>query len=251
MLYHVQVIIEVTEMLHKASLLIDDVEDSSKMRHGFPAAHSIYGVPSVINSANYVYFLSLEKILALDHPEAIQVFTRHLLELHRGQGLDMHWRGNNICPTEQQYCNMVLQKTGGLFALAVDLMQLFSNWKQDLKPLVDTLGLFVQILNDYSNLCSHEKGSFCEDLTEGKFSFVIIHAIRSRPESTEVQSILKQRTENKHIKQYCVDCMEKTGSFAYTRQTLQKLEAKAYGLITSLGGNVQLENLVKHLSKMP
>jgi len=64
----VQVIIEVTEMLHNASLLIDDIEDSSTLRRGFPVAHSIYGVPAVINSANYVYFLGLEKVLALEHP---------------------------------------------------------------------------------------------------------------------------------------------------------------------------------------
>lgn len=240
-------------MLHNASLLIDDIEDSSKLRRGFPVAHSIYGIPSVINSANYVYFLGLEKVLTLEHPEAVQVFTRQLLELHRGQGLDIHWRDTYTCPTEQEYRNMVLQKTGGLFGLAVGLMQLFSNWKQDLKPLLDTLGLFFQIRDDYANLSSREYSenkSFCEDLTEGKFSFPTIHAIWSRPESTQVQNILRQRTENIDIKRYCVDYLEKVGSFAYTRQTLQDLEAEAYRLIREFGGNPQLESLVRHLSQM-
>lgn len=68
-----QIIIEVTEMLHNASLLIDDIEDNSKLRRGFPVAHSIYGIPSVINSANYVYFLGLEKVLTLDHPDAVKL----------------------------------------------------------------------------------------------------------------------------------------------------------------------------------
>ncbi|KAM9558878.1 geranylgeranyl pyrophosphate synthase isoform 2-T4 [Salvelinus alpinus] len=247
------VIIEVTEMLHNASLLIDDIEDSSTLRRGFPVAHSIYGVPSVINSANYVYFLGLEKVLTLDHPEAVHLFTRQLLELHRGQGLDIHWRDTYTCPTESQYRTMVLQKTGGLFGLAVGLMQLFSGWKQDLKPLLDTLGLFFQIRDDYANLNSteySENKSFCEDLTEGKFSFPTIHAIWSRPESTQVQNILRQRTENVDIKRYCVDYLEKVGSFAYTRETLRGLEAEAYRLITDLGGNPELEGLVKHLSKM-
>ncbi|XP_023267595.1 geranylgeranyl pyrophosphate synthase isoform X2 [Seriola lalandi dorsalis] len=248
-----QVIIEVTEMLHNASLLIDDIEDSSKLRRGFPVAHSIYGIPSVINSANYVYFLGLEKVLTLEHPEAVQVFTRQLLELHRGQGMDIHWRDSYTCPTEQEYRNMVLQKTGGLFGLAVGLMQLFSDWKQDLKPLLDTLGLFFQIRDDYCNLHSleySENKSFCEDLTEGKFSFITIHAIWVRPESTQVQNILRQRTENIDIKRYCVDYLEKVGSFAYTRQTLRDLEKDAYHLIADLGGNPQLENLIKHLSEM-
>ncbi|XP_072293242.1 geranylgeranyl pyrophosphate synthase [Eucyclogobius newberryi] len=248
-----QVIIEVTEMLHNASLLIDDIEDSSKLRRGFPVAHSIYGIPSVINSANYVYFLGLEKVLTLEHPEAVKVFSSQLLELHRGQGLDIFWRDTYTCPTEEEYRNMVLQKTGGLFGLAVGLMQLFSEWKQDLKPLLDTLGLFFQIRDDYANLNSKEYSenkSFCEDLTEGKFSFPTIHAIWSCPESTQVQNILRQRTENMDIKKYCVDYLEKVGSFEYTRKTLWDLEAEAYRLIKALGGNPQLESLVKQLSQM-
>lgn len=248
-----QVIIEVTEMLHNASLLIDDIEDSSKLRRGFPVAHSIYGVPSVINSANYVYFLGLEKVLTLEHPEAVRVFTRQLLELHRGQGLDIFWRDTYTCPTEDEYRKMVLQKTGGLFGLAVGLMQLFSEWKHDLKPLLDTLGLFFQIRDDYANLSSKEYSenkSFCEDLTEGKFSFPTIHAIWSQPESTQVQNILRQRTENMDVKKYCVDYLEKVGSFAYTRKTLRELEAESYALIRGFGGNPQLESLVKLLSNM-
>ena len=240
-------------MLHNASLLIDDIEDSSTLRRGFPVAHSIYGVPSVINSANYVYFLGLEKVLTLEHPEAVRVFTRQLLELHRGQGLDIHWRDTYTCPSEQEYRAMVLQKTGGLFGLAVGLMQLFSGWGRDLKPLLDTLGLFFQIRDDYANLRSREYSenkSFCEDLTEGKFSFPTMHAIWSRPESTQVQNILRQRTDNADIKRYCVDYLEKVGSFAYTRQTLRTLEEDTYRLIRELGGNPELESLVKHLGRM-
>ncbi|KAG7334303.1 hypothetical protein KOW79_002710 [Hemibagrus wyckioides] len=246
-----QIIIEVTEMLHNASLLIDDIEDSSKLRRGFPVAHSIYGVPSVINSANYVYFLGLEKVLTLKHPEAVHVFTRQLLELHRGQGLDIHWRDTYTCPSEAEYCGMVLCKTGGLFGLAVGLMQLFSEWSCDLKPLLDALGLLFQIRDDYANLCSREYGankSFCEDLTEGKFSFPTIHAIHTQLHSTQVQNILRQRTEDEDVKRYCVDYLEKVGSFAYTRQKLHELEKEAYRQIAELGGNPELEGLIEHLS---
>ncbi|XP_027626645.1 geranylgeranyl pyrophosphate synthase isoform X2 [Tupaia chinensis] len=240
-------------MLHNASLLIDDIEDNSKLRRGFPVAHSIYGIPSVINSANYVYFLGLEKVLTLDHPDAVKLFTRQLLELHQGQGLDIYWRDNYTCPTEEAYKAMVLQKTGGLFGLAVGLMQLFSDYKEDLKPLLNTLGLFFQIRDDYANLHSKEYSenkSFCEDLTEGKFSFPIIHAIWSKPENTQVQNILRQRTENIDIKKYCVQYLEDVGSFQYTRNTLEELESKAYKQIDACGGNPELVALIKHLGKM-
>lgn len=54
---------------------IDDIEDSSKLRRGVPVAHNIFGIASTINSANYVYFLGLERVLKLGHPKATGVFT--------------------------------------------------------------------------------------------------------------------------------------------------------------------------------
>lgn len=36
--------------------------------------------------------------------------VRTLLKL--SQGLDIYWRDSNICPTEEEYCHMVQQKTG-------------------------------------------------------------------------------------------------------------------------------------------
>ncbi|KAJ7362174.1 Geranylgeranyl pyrophosphate synthase [Desmophyllum pertusum] len=120
-----QVIAEVVKMLHNSSLLIDDIEDNSKLRRGIPVAHQIYGVANTINSANYMYFKALEKVLSLNHPECINIFTEELLELHRGQGMDIYWRDSYTCPTEDEYREMVQRKTGGLFRLAVKLMQSF------------------------------------------------------------------------------------------------------------------------------
>ena len=54
---------------------IDDIEDNSKLRRGIPVAHSIYGVAQTINSANYVYFLALQKITAMGHPRGVSIFT--------------------------------------------------------------------------------------------------------------------------------------------------------------------------------
>lgn len=121
----VDAIKEVVTKLHTASLLVDDIEDNSKMRRGEPAAHTIFGTPSVINGANYVYFLAMKEVYDLQNPLAVKVFTEELLNLHRGQGQDIHWRDHSRCPSEEQYKRMVLDKTGGLFRLAVGLMQSF------------------------------------------------------------------------------------------------------------------------------
>ena len=117
--------------LHNASLLIDDIEDNSKLRRGQPVAHSIFGTAPVINCANYVYFLALKKCQDLNNQDAMNIFVTEMLHLHRGQGYDIAWRDHGRCPTESEYCDMVLDKTGGLFRLAVGLMQSFATTSKE------------------------------------------------------------------------------------------------------------------------
>ncbi|KAF6024676.1 GGPS1 [Bugula neritina] len=244
---------EVTQMLHNASLLIDDIEDSSTLRRGVPVAHHIYGTPTTLNSANYVYFLGLQKLLALGKPGCAEVFTEQLLELHKGQGMDIYWRDSYICPSEEQYKLMVKRKTGGLFGLAIRLMQLFSESQIDLSQVTEFLGLYFQIRDDYANLCSTEyeqNKSYCEDLTEGKFSFPIIYAINSHPKDHQIMNIVRQRTKDADVKKYCVQHMVKLGAFEYTKKVLLELESQLHAEISSLGGNPHLTKLVNELSQL-
>lgn len=147
-------------MLHNSSLLLDDIEDNATLRRASPAAHQIFGIPSTINAANYVYYLSLDKLVkhfpSEVMPEAVKIYTEQLLELHRGQGFDIYWRDNFTCPDEEQYLAMIRRKTGGLFGLGVGLMQLFSTDKRNCNHLIALLGTYFQIRDDYANLKSAE-----------------------------------------------------------------------------------------------
>lgn len=86
----------------------------------------------------------MERVHNYAGPEATSIFLEELLNLHRGQGYDIYWRDNNTCPTEEEYRAMVLDstssirlkqmftillETGGLFRLALRLMQVFSEDK--------------------------------------------------------------------------------------------------------------------------
>ena len=51
------------ECLHNASLIVDDIEDNSKVRRDQPAAHIKYGVKHSIVSANYVYFKAFNELI--------------------------------------------------------------------------------------------------------------------------------------------------------------------------------------------
>ncbi|RKF80529.1 Geranylgeranyl pyrophosphate synthase [Golovinomyces cichoracearum] len=249
-----EIITKVIGMLHTSSLLIDDVQDSSLLRRGLPVAHSIFGTAQTINSANYVYFLALQELQKLRSPKTITIYTEELLNLHRGQGMDLFWRDTLTCPTEDDYIEMVGNKTGGLFRLAIKLMQAESKNLIDCIPLVNLIGVIFQIRDDYQNLSSQEysenKG-LCEDLTEGKFSFPIIHSIRSRPKNMQLLNILKQKTNDEQVKRYALSYMESTHSFEYCRNVLATLMEKARILIADIddGGN-QGQGILNILERM-
>jgi len=171
------------------------------------------------------------------------------------------WRDSAKCPKEDEYLEMVKDKTGGLFRLAVGLMQSFATTNKDVNYtfLVDNLAMYFQIRDDFINLADEEymkSKSFCEDLTEGKFSFPIIHHIRTNPDDTRLVSILKQRTEDIDVKRYAQGLMKESGSMTYTREKCVSLKEEIVKEIAALGGNppllkliqlldVQVENLAK------
>ncbi|XP_054009287.1 terpene synthase-like isoform X1 [Hylaeus anthracinus] len=241
---------DIVNIVHNYTLLIDDIQDNSVLRRGFPVAHSIYGIASTINSANYGSFIALEKVIALGHPEGAQVYTEQLLELHRGQGMEIYWRDNCICPSETAYKHMTLQKSAALFILSIRLMQLFSDCKEDFIPLLETIGYYFQVRDDYFNLYSEKDFKnkiYAEDLSVGNFSFPIVHAIQSHPEDTQIMNILRQRTSDINVKRYCAKLLEDFGSFAYTRNLLKGLDETVRTEVQRLGGNPPL---IKVLDKI-
>lgn len=61
--------------------------------------------------------------MKLDNPQFTHIYSQELCNLHRGQGMDLYWRDTLTCPGEDDYLEMVGNKTSGLFRLAVKLMQ--------------------------------------------------------------------------------------------------------------------------------
>lgn len=120
------IVSQLIEFLHNSSLLIDDIEDNASLRRGQTTSHLIFGIPSTINTANYMYFKAMQLVSQLTaepllYRKLMTIFNEELINLHRGQGLDIYWRDflPEIIPTQEMYLNMVMNKTGGLFRLTL------------------------------------------------------------------------------------------------------------------------------------
>ncbi|KAL8803020.1 MAG: hypothetical protein Q9182_003446 [Xanthomendoza sp. 2 TL-2023] len=220
---------------------IDDIQDNSNLRRGRPSAHTIYGIAQTINSANYMYFLAQRELRTLNKsPKVMEIFNEEMLNLHRGQGMDLYWRDTLTLPTEEEYFLMISNKTGGLFRLAVRLMQAVSVSDVPLVPLAELLGMIFQIQDDYLNLTSQPMAAakgYCEDLEEGKFSFPVIHAIRNDPTGKEeILRMLRSRPTDMASKMQAVEYMTHvTKSMDYTKDTVKALMEQMDALLQALG----------------
>ncbi|KAF9222463.1 terpenoid synthase [Gyrodon lividus] len=267
-----EVITHVVGLLHNASLLVDDIEDDSELRRGKPVAHRIYGVPQTINTANYVYFLAYQEVFHSSKRSSIpgdgvhhwkpldsglrfiQILNEELLALHRGQGRELLWRDNLQCPTEEEYIYMVKDKTGGLLRIAVRLMVECATTDMDENyiPLLDLIGIWFQIRDDYMNLQSNayaEHKGFAEDLSEGKFSFPVVHGIREQPDNRQILSVLQKRPKSPTLKHHTISYLrDSTHSFEYTLGVLRSLEGQARAEVARLGGNAMLETIFDRLA---
>jgi geranylgeranyl diphosphate synthase, type III len=82
-------------------------------------------------------------------------------------------------------------------------------------------------------------------LTEGKFSFPIIHGIQADRNNRQILNVLQKRPTTPTLKSYTISYLrDHTRSFDYTLEVLGKLDKQTRAEIKRLGGNVGLEKLM-------
>ena len=236
------------DMLHNSSLVLDDIEDGSTLRRGKPAAHVIFGEAQSINSATFVYVNAVKLVNQMRSTQAMDALLEEIGNLFVGQGWDLYWKHHLRVPTGEEYLQMVDLKTGSLFRLLVRLMLAGSQQASTLSAKVDgavngdgavdlsslscLLGRFFQIRDDYQNLHSalytQQKG-FCEDLNEGKISYLVVHCCAQNPSYRDhVLGMFRSNAKNGGMsaegKRYVLCCLEEAGSLQATRELLIELE---------------------------
>jgi geranylgeranyl pyrophosphate synthase len=168
------------ELLHVGSLIIDDIEDDSETRRGGPALHRKYGVPVALNTANWMYFLSLTLLfrIRLEDPVRLALFedvSLGLLRCHKGQALDLTVRITRV-PRPQVpavVARSTRLKTGSLMELAAVIGAHGAGAPPDriaaLAEFGAGYGVGLQMIDDWSGIRDErrkEKG--IEDIRHGR-----------------------------------------------------------------------------------
>jgi len=121
--------------------------------------------------------------------------------------------------------------------------------------LCNDMASYFQIRDDLINLASpefHKKKGFCEDITEGKLSFIALHSLRALQGTRkfdELISILQAKAQDPGTIKRALVIMQGTGSFDYCLEFLDQLKKQIDHSIASLGGNSALTEVVNSLAK--
>ena len=103
------------ELVHNASLVIDDIIDRSDIRRGTESAWAEYGYgPAIIASDG---LLGEAFALFSANEQAMQVVAEAMVELGEGEATELAARPTN----EEEYMELARRKTGALFRAAAEL----------------------------------------------------------------------------------------------------------------------------------
>lgn len=117
-----------TEIMHNGSLMVDDLEDKSLMRRGDKCIHLKYGEDYACNTGTLMYLAPIVKLRDFIEDEKTQldimnICQEEMFNLHFGQNWDIHWHNaKNKMPTEQQYLQMVINKTSVLPRMCIRII---------------------------------------------------------------------------------------------------------------------------------
>lgn len=176
------------ELLHNATLLHDDVADSSDQRRGVPTIRSLMGPSVSVLVGDFWLVRAMECILGCDTPldgRVIRLFSRTLSDLAEGEMFQL--QKAETCDTdEEDYGRIIFNKTASLFEAAAVSAAISVNASQEQEQAVRiyavSLGMAFQIRDDifdYSPSSSQVGKPVGVDILEQKMTLPLLGALRN------------------------------------------------------------------------
>ena len=179
------------EFLHNFSLIHDDVEDQSDLRHGRPTVWSKWGTAQAINAGDGMYTLVFQAIHGLIKCNSQEItlaagdlITRACMQLVEGQINDMAFESREEI-TIDDYWMMIDGKTAALLACSAQLGGLIGGLDQKKQEILSLfgkkLGRVFQIQDDLLGIWGNPEDtgkSIDSDLINHKQTLPVIYGLQ-------------------------------------------------------------------------
>jgi octaprenyl-diphosphate synthase len=171
------------EFIHTATLLHDDVVDSSELRRGKVAAHLIWGAPSAVLVGDFLFARAFELMVEADSMQALEILARASRVIAEGEVLQLT-RAHDLALTQETYLEIIRAKTAELFAAAAEAGAVSAGASPEnqrrLRAFGLNLGLAFQLVDDaldYSGSIAELGKNPGDDFREGKATLPLLLAI--------------------------------------------------------------------------
>lgn len=178
---------DLVERIHTASIVIDDIEDSTLERRGYPSLHVECGLPVALNAASWLLFSPFQVVreLSLTPEKELCVFhelSTTMLKAHEGQAVDVATNVTQICKSDvyETWYRTAELKTGALMRFTAVLPWICTRESRegvdDVGRFGEKFGIGLQMLDDVSDFFSQD---ISDDLSLRRLNFVLAEASQS------------------------------------------------------------------------
>ncbi len=236
---HIQ-LAAIIELIHTATLLHDDVVDSSELRRGQPTANVLWGNQASVLVGDFLYSRTFRMMVQVNNMHVMRTLAEATNTIAAGEVLQLgHCKNPDV--TEERYMQVIRYKTGTLFSAAAQLGAIISQRSeseiQNMANFGMHLGTAFQILDDvldYKGSADHIGKNIGDDLMEGKPTLPLIYAIHNGSE--QQANILR----NAILHGGCDDIstvreiIESSHAIEYTFQKAQQEAQQAIALLSDV-----------------
>lgn len=175
------------EFIHTATLLHDDVVDSSDLRRGKVAAHLIWGAPSSVLVGDFLFARAFELMVETGRMRALGILAKAASVISEGEVLQLT-RAHDLNLDQGTYLRIISAKTAELFAAAAEAGAVGADADeptiQSLRAFGQNLGLAFQLADDaldYGGVSEVLGKNAGDDFREGKVTLpLLLAAARTR-----------------------------------------------------------------------
>ena len=222
------------ELLHNATLIHDDVVDSSPLRRGRKTVNNIWDNRVAVLVGDFFVSTALQSAIKSNNLNTISLIASLGKELATGE-IDQIETADEHVLDEKRYFNVIKQKTASLFSSCM-LMGGYSNGATNeqlnaIEEYGNKLGLCFQIKDDIFDYFTDDSvgkptGS---DLKEGKVSLPLLFAIQSNTDerNTQMRNLLMRGNLTDEEISILIEYAKEKGGIEYAEEMMLKLKSEA------------------------
>ena len=174
------------ELLHTASLIHDDVVDSSDTRRGVEAVHTKWTNKVAVLIGDYMLAKVIGLVAEVRNIRILEIVSNLGKSLSSGEMVQLHV-GQSMWIDEERYLQVIEQKTAQLFQACAEAGAESAGCTQRQRAALREYGRYLGIcfqikddIFDYSDLEEIGKPTM-SDLSDGKVTLPLIEALRRAP----------------------------------------------------------------------